>query len=105
MNAKVNPDAPEMTLSEARVGLSFQQKRIHALELKLKTQDEFLRTRQCADHHGKWERGRCLQCEIEALRKLVVKGLDALEKQWTHADRNRMVEFTREAEEVRRMLP
>lgn len=30
---------------------------------------EFLSSRQCADHSGKWERGRCLQCELEAARK------------------------------------
>ncbi len=34
-------------------------------ELRIKS--EFLSSRQCPDHSGKWERGRCLQCEIETL--------------------------------------
>ena len=31
----------------------------------LRIKSEFLKTRQCPDHSGKWKRGRCLQCEIE----------------------------------------
>jgi hypothetical protein len=41
-------------------------------ELKIKS--EFLSSRQCPDHSGKWQRGDCLQCRIEqlemALRRL-----------------------------------
>lgn len=28
-------------------------------------QSEFLSSRQCPDHAGKWERGKCLQCSLE----------------------------------------
>ncbi len=34
-------------------------------ELKIKS--EFLSSRQCPDHSGKWQRGDCLQCRIEQL--------------------------------------
>lgn len=40
-----------------------------ALKAKSRIQSEFLSSRQCPDHNGKWARGRCLQCENEALRK------------------------------------
>jgi len=29
---------------------------------------EWISSRQCPDHSGKWERGRCLMCEIEQLQ-------------------------------------
>ncbi len=42
--------------------------RIEKLEGELKIKSEFLSSRQCPDHSGKWQRGDCLQCEIERLR-------------------------------------
>lgn len=38
------------------------------LEGENRIKGEWIRTRQCPDHSGKWERGRCLQCEVESLR-------------------------------------
>jgi hypothetical protein len=38
-------------------------------EAELHIRSDFLSSRQCPDHSGKWERGRCLQCEIEELRE------------------------------------
>lgn len=35
------------------------------LEGEARIKGEFLSSRQCSDHNGKWERGRCLQCELE----------------------------------------
>ena len=37
------------------------------LEFELKVKSEFLSSRQCPDHSGKWQRGDCLQCRIEQL--------------------------------------
>jgi len=45
------------------------RKENEALKAKSRIQSEFLSSRQCPDHNGKWARGRCLQCENEALRK------------------------------------
>ena len=39
--------------------------------------DKFLSSRQCPDHAGKWERGRCLQCEIERLTQALDRCDDA----------------------------
>ena len=44
-----------------------QQARIELLEFELKVKSEFLSSRQCPDHSGKWQRGDCLQCRIEQL--------------------------------------
>ena len=45
------------------------RKRAEKAERELAIKSEFLSSRQCPDHAGKWERGRCLQCEIERLRR------------------------------------
>lgn len=87
------------------------KKLLRARDKQIEVQTEFLRTRQCSDHNGKWERGRCLQCEIETLRKLVVKGLDVVNdfmpniKSCVLQDYGRMNTFTVDAEEVRRLVP
>lgn len=47
--------------------LESMQARIQKLEGELRIKSEFLSSRQCPDHSGKWPRGRCLQCEIEEL--------------------------------------
>ena len=43
-------------------------KLVDKLQAENTIKSEFLSTRQCPDHSGKWERGRCLQCEIEQLQ-------------------------------------
>jgi len=40
-------------------------------ELQIKT--DFLRSRQCPDHSGKWERCRCLQCELETAQATLAR--------------------------------
>lgn len=49
--------------------LTAEREKVARLEKIKAIQFEFLSSRQCADHNGKWERGRCLQCEIERLEK------------------------------------
>jgi len=44
-----------------------QRKRIEKLKGELKIKSEFLSSRQCPDHSGKWQRGNCLQCRIEQI--------------------------------------
>ena len=61
--------SPEFPASSTQL-LSIRT-RLAKAEAVLKIKDEFLRTRQCPDHSGKWERGRCLQCEIEQYRGFV----------------------------------
>ena len=41
------------------------QCRIEKLSAENRIKTEWISTRQCPDHSGKWERGRCLQCELE----------------------------------------
>ncbi len=43
---------------------------IEHLQGELRIKSEFISTRQCPDHNGKWPRGRCLQCEIEQLDRI-----------------------------------
>ena len=43
-------------------------KEIKRLKCELAIKSEFLSSRQCPDHSGKWPRGSCLQCEIEHLK-------------------------------------
>ena len=45
--------------------------RIERIEFELKVKSEFLSSRQCPDHSGKWQRGDCLQCRIEQLEKQI----------------------------------
>ena len=40
---------------------------IERLTAELAIKSEWISTRQCPDHSGKWPRGNCLQCEIERL--------------------------------------
>ncbi len=65
-------------LEEYRVAAATVQKHVVKLEAELKTargqnrvQSDFLRSRQCSDHSGKWQRGKCLQCELEKARERV----------------------------------
>ena len=44
--------------------------KLDKLSGELRIKSEFLSSRQCPDHSGKWERGRCLQCELETLQNL-----------------------------------
>jgi hypothetical protein len=53
-------------LNEAADALSAATKKIRAQECQIRNQTDFLHSRQCSDHNGKWERGRCLQCELSA---------------------------------------
>ena len=46
------------------------------LKRELATKSEFLSSRQCPGHSGKWPRGRCLQCEIERLQAALQKIAD-----------------------------
>ena len=38
---------------------------INQYEGELRIKSDFISSRQCPDHNGKWQRGACLQCEIE----------------------------------------
>lgn len=60
---------PERELWEALVA---ERERLVKAEAELRIKSEFIRTRQCPDHSGKWERGRCLQCEVERLSKELI---------------------------------
>ena len=40
---------------------------LEQLKGELRIKSEFLSSRQCPDHSGKWQRGDCLQCRIEQL--------------------------------------
>ena len=51
----------------SRVQVPHNSKFLEAKFGELQAKSEFLSARQCPDHAGKWERGRCLQCEIERL--------------------------------------
>ena len=44
------------------------QSQLDKSKAEARIKGEWIRSRQCPDHSGKWERGRCLQCEIEELR-------------------------------------
>lgn len=57
-------------VGEAADLIESQQAEIAKLEGKTRIMGEFLRSRQCPDHSGKWKRGDCLQCEIERLTKI-----------------------------------
>lgn len=50
---------------KARVELAEARKTIKRLLGQNKIQYDFLSSRQCPDHAGKWERGKCLQCALE----------------------------------------
>ena len=39
-----------------------------AITAQLHIKSEFISSRQCPDHNGKWKRGNCLQCELERLK-------------------------------------
>lgn len=51
--------------------LAYLRERIATLEGALSIKTQFLRSRQCPDHSGKWDRGRCLQCELEEANRSI----------------------------------
>lgn len=63
-------------IPETRMMLS--DKDVRSLQAQLRTQSDFLRARQCADHAGKWPRGTCLQCEVERLRIAILNEITEL---------------------------
>lgn len=48
------------------------QIKFEKLDAILEIKSEFISTRQCSDHNGKWPRGGCLQCEVERLKVQLV---------------------------------
>lgn len=56
-------------------------------ELRIKS--EFLSSRQCPDHAGKWQRGECLQCRIEKLEYCLTR----LVRLKTHKDEHGKTEY------------
>lgn len=59
----------ELTIAKAEA--TTLKVKLEKLNGILRIKSEFLSTRQCPDHSGKWDRGRCLQCEIEELQASV----------------------------------
>lgn len=53
-------------LVEAEAKVAELDSRLKKQSAELEIKSDFIRSRQCSGHSGKWERGRCLQCEIEA---------------------------------------
>lgn len=59
----VGSHGPQFTIIRAELlRLSVENKRLHSQN---RIQYDFLSSRQCPDHSGKWERGNCLQCSLE----------------------------------------
>ena len=55
------------SLDEAKYDEPELRSKLDKLRGELKIKSEFLSSRQCPDHSGKWQRGDCLQCRIERL--------------------------------------
>ena len=65
-----HPECPARRAYEAALlKLDAAELREKGLRRKIEITDEYATSRLCPDHHGKWERDRCVMCELERTQR------------------------------------